>query len=570
MKGLCSISRRDSSKDTSPSSMILLFLLVALFFLPCAAILPTHTPGGVNNASHPYAGSIGNLDDLLHQRTFSVVDGFERCPGFGGDLASIGDVNGDGCDDLLVGTADCFDRYWRNGSASETAPFPNLFRDDQANYLLLGRSDREFELANASMVEGLSSAFKATNRWVGDINGDGLSDIAGIPNWDGSSEHWVPDRETGAVEPCYMIDVRYGTDRGLPERPDVVIDLEKPASTLGDGPSFDFGGVGDVNGDGYDDILCLLSQDPPLGQLQKVIVELFYGSSEGIRPESAWTTTLDIEPLVEGIYYRYDEFWEGSIHHADVNGDGFQDVLILKTLPPHVLIFHGSAQGLPKEPNYSMSGTEPYRGVNDTHWDIGTLITPIRFNDDAYDDVAWCQRLYDDSPEPPYPIPPETYVDDYQVAIFEGTEDGLCTEPILTLRFTHLAFSDFRQRTAAFCDIDGDSIDDLVVCMYLDSIEGGPRLNIEIHFCGGGVIAPMGSWNRTVPSVVSNPNAPLGFPVRGDFDGDGIHDLAFPAPERQVIERLFCLNRDVVVTHHQGGGRRVAFPFDHFFVHFGQ
>ena len=142
---------------------------------------------------------------------------------FGGSVASAGDVNGDGYDDVIVGA-----RY-----NSQTATYSG------SAYVFFGSSvmndvpDAEFYGAAALDEFGFSVAS------AGDFNNDGYSDlIVGVPYADNMSS------EDGKA-------FLYTNTRNYQHIP--------LATFSGYGGMDYFGltseGVGDVNGDGYDDVM---------------------------------------------------------------------------------------------------------------------------------------------------------------------------------------------------------------------------------------------------------------------------------------------------------------------------
>jgi hypothetical protein len=138
---------------------------------------------------------------------------------------------------------------------------------------------------------------------AGDVNGDGYSDvIVGAPGYD--------DTHTGEGR----VYVFHGGSSGLAGSPTWVCDGEQDNALFGDGAST----AGDVNGDGYADIIVSASRFDN-GQTDEGRVFVYHGSSTGIGSSEPWWTA---ESNQVGAML-------GEVAAAgDVNGDGYGDVVV--------------------------------------------------------------------------------------------------------------------------------------------------------------------------------------------------------------------------------------------------
>jgi hypothetical protein len=190
---------------------------------------------------------------------------------FGNAPASAGDVNGDGYGDVMV------------SGVGET--------DNASIYIFYGGPKGLPATAAVVLTAGIEVGYSNAT----DINGDGFSDVVvglnGNP-FSGSS---------GSV------DIYYGSATGLSADP-VVLDYTGTMSTgfeLGVGPA------GDVNGDGFGDVLVWL---PDVG---KGVVDLYLGGAKGL---SATPLTVP-NPVGKGLNAV------GPVAVGDVNADGFDDAV---------------------------------------------------------------------------------------------------------------------------------------------------------------------------------------------------------------------------------------------------
>ncbi|MCC6348713.1 MAG: FG-GAP repeat protein [Candidatus Eisenbacteria bacterium] len=174
---------------------------------------------------------------------------------FGMSLACVGDLDADGFDDILVGAGR--DMASQQGSA-------HLFRG--------GPSGPDTTAAWSAIGASTYSWFGTAVAGAGDLNDDGHPDIAiGAPNAPGVLPH------PGAVF------VYYGTGTGLAPTP-TVLQGDLDAGWFG----YSVAGAGDVNGDGVDDLIvgAPYTTDPLHWEGR---AQLFLGSPSGVSTTPAWS-----------------------------------------------------------------------------------------------------------------------------------------------------------------------------------------------------------------------------------------------------------------------------------------
>ncbi len=252
---------------------------------------PDADPAGRTNAGEIYVvygaedGFPAELDPSTMGGGGFLVSGADPFDFAGFAVAGAGDVNGDGFDDFVIGA------YARDTGGGEAAG---------AAYLVFGSAEGhpdgldlgDLDGSNGFAMFGLS-AMSGTGRAVagaGDVNGDGFDDFVV------GARYADPEGVGGAGE-VYLI-------YGRPEPFDAVLDLGsleedgagcRLIGTAGEAyAGFSFGGPGDIDGDGFDD-LVIGAPATPGGEEAGTAFAVFGGPQ--FAPAIA-ALTGDIETLV--------------------------------------------------------------------------------------------------------------------------------------------------------------------------------------------------------------------------------------------------------------------------------
>ncbi|MDZ7375399.1 MAG: dockerin type I domain-containing protein [candidate division KSB1 bacterium] len=178
------------------------------------------------------------LGQIYPDATFICKNANERC---GYSMAGAGDVNGDGFSDFMVAAYHNYLHGWNSGGV----------------YLITGALNQRWGM-NVDIEAAATAVFRGSQDYdmvgycvagKGDFNGDGLSDmIIGAPGtWDR-----MPESPGWAYLVFGKKEMDWGKDYQLEASADVKIVGEKPLDQFGYAVSF----VGDINHDGYDDIIC--------------------------------------------------------------------------------------------------------------------------------------------------------------------------------------------------------------------------------------------------------------------------------------------------------------------------
>jgi len=269
--------------------------------------------------------------------------------GFGGQVASAGDVNGDGYGDLIVGA-----RGYTNGESSEGRAY--VFFGSPHGLSETPGWTFESDFVNAGLGGAVAGA--------GDVNGDGFADIiVGAPGY--ANGHY----EEGAA---YGFQ---GSATGLPEVPNWFIETNRQWTGYG----FSVAAIGDVNGDGYGDVIVGAPRDsnPESSEGRAYI---YHGSSSGL-------STIADRVLERN--QASSAFGWAVAGAGDVNGDGFADVVVgAPDYPSGALqlgraeLFLGSPVGVGAQPAWSIVGPAGPAQVGHSVANLGD------HNGDGFSDVA--------------------------------------------------------------------------------------------------------------------------------------------------------------------------------------
>ncbi|MGA1873119.1 MAG: integrin alpha [Thermoplasmatota archaeon] len=218
-------------------------------------------------------------------------------------LSGVGDVNNDGYDDFVIGAT------WNSAGGNVAG---------QA-YLILGRSSgwsNNVSLANVNASFIGEEAGDLAGNCVsggGDINGDGYDDII--------IGAYQNDEGGGNAGKVYII---YGRSSGW----SMDVDLSSanasfigPTNT-GQGKAMSM--AGDINGDGYDDILISSDQDSG-GGLGLGRAYLAFGGSNLGHNVSLYNANAS---FVGQMFDHLGSFIAGA---GDLNGDGYDDFMVAAT-----------------------------------------------------------------------------------------------------------------------------------------------------------------------------------------------------------------------------------------------
>ncbi len=412
----------------------------------------------------------------LENEPMWTAEGDQADAWFGFSVATAGDVNGDGYDDVLVGAPKM--------DAGQT--------DEGLAYLYLGSAtglgatpawQAEINQADARFGRSVATA--------GDVNGDGYSDVLiGAPHQDGGQI------DAGRVY-LYL-----GSPAGL---------SATPAWNAGGGQAgMAFGWcvatAGDVNADGYSDVVigAPLRNCPEKNEGRAYV---YLGSPSGLETSAAWQAEGDQESA---------QFGYSVAMAGDVNSDGYCDVVVGapwyddgQTDEGRAYIYHGSASGL--------DATPAWIGQNDQAGSLlGFSVAPAGdVHGDGFSDVLIGAPYYD-----------LYQIDRGRATVAYGSATGIqYAGPIC---HGEQAGDALGYCVATAGDTNGDGFNDILVAAPW--VDAGQIDEGQVYlYLGAGGLPRLDSWLDG-----DQADAQFGHSVAtaGDVNGDGYSDVLIGAPYR--------------------------------------
>ncbi|MBK6877606.1 MAG: FG-GAP repeat protein [Ignavibacteria bacterium] len=294
----------------------------------------------------------------------------------------------------------------------------------------------------------------------------------------------------------------HGSSVGFSSTPDWIVDSDQTASEFGEAVST----AGDVNGDGYSDVIvgaCLY--DNPENKEGKAFV--YHGSSSGLSTSPAWTYESDQPGAEFGL-------WVSTA--GDVNGDGYSDVISTAWYyddeefdEGKAFLFHGSASGLSVPISWTADGDQSGSQLGISVSTAGDV------NGDGYSDVIIGANTYDNG---------ET--DEGRAYVYIGSSAGLLASPSWFAE-SNQAFSSFGARVSTAGDVNGDGYSDVMASAIKFDNGETDEGKVFLYYGSSSGLSATPNWT----SESNNENAWFGYQLKtaGDVNGDGYSDVIIGA-----------------------------------------
>jgi len=475
-------------------------------------------------AAFVYLGSVAGLAATPSWQ----AEGDQANAHFGFSVSTAGDVNNDGYDDVIIGAW-----AYGNGESGEGAAF-----------VYLGSADTLWRAEG----DQVAAWFGYSVSFAGDVNNDGYDDvIVGAPGYSNG------ELEEGAAF------VYLGSVAGLQCLVSWQAEGDQAHASFGKSVST----AGDINNDGYDDVIVGAYRYDNGGQTDAGMVYVYLGSADGLSsipwtwsPNQAYayfgcsvSTAGDInndgydDVIVGAQYYDNGETDEGaafifpgtptglnsnflwtlesnnagalfgrSVSSAgDVNNDGFSDVIIgapwYSNVENHegaLFVWHGSASG--------PAGLPLVLESNQADAEFGFFVSSAGdVNNDGYNDVIVGAPYYDNG-----------QTDEGMAFLYAGGAGGLWFLPVWQWE-SNQEYANFGFSVSTAGDVNNDGYDDVIVgAQHFDNIEVNEGV-VGVFLGSADGLGTFPAWWAEGDQV----DAYFGYSVSlaGDVNNDGYDDV---------------------------------------------
>ena len=401
-----------------------------------------------------------------------TAEGNQTYADFGYSVGTAGDVNGDGYADVVVGAP-----YYDNGQTDEGCAY--VYHGSATGLSTTANWTAEGDQEDAEFGHSVSTA--------GDVNSDGYADVVvGAALYDNG----LTDEGRAYVY--------HGSTAGL----STTANWTAESNFYGGYFGWAAGTAGDVNGDGYADVVVSAPNWYSI-QVNEGAAFVYHGSAAGLSTTANWTA----EGNQDSAYFGYSVGAAG-----DVNGDGYADVVVGadfydngQSNEGRAFVYHGSAAGLSTTANWTTESNQvdAYMGIS-----VGTAGD---VNGDGYADVIVGAPHYGDG-----------QAQEGRAYLYHGSAVGLATTANWTAE-SDQAGARLGWSAGTAGDVNGDGYADVIVGAHM--ISGGQAY---VYHGSAASLTSSAAWTAEGNQI----SAYLGLAVAGagDVNGDGYADVVVAAP----------------------------------------
>ncbi len=279
-------------------------------------------------------------------------------------------------------------------------------------------------------------------------------------------------------------------------------------------------GAGDVNNDGFDDVLVSFPRYDG-GGTDAGVVYLYFGSGTGPDTTADWTSqgTSAAGAAAASADSRFGNSIAGA---GDVNNDGFADVIIGQprfsngqTFEGRAYLFPGSAAGLPAVPAWTVESDQANAFLGLTVAGLGDINGPA--GGASFDDVAVTAGSFDSN----------GLTDNGRVLVYLGAAGGLAAAPSDTIDGAFSAFG-LGTLAASAGDVNGDGRSDVILASpYYSNGEMDEGIAYVHLGRADGTLERTGAFTFETNEAGAPITSVAGV---GDVNGDGYADVALGVP----------------------------------------